>query len=397
MKISDLKKLTKTTIADIDPLFVQDISESETKLLLSLDLGQYIISSSNLPINLKSGSFTGSFFGNINGISSNASSSIFSKHSLNSNYLNYPNYSSASYSLLSISSSKSNFSTFSLSSSYSITSSNSTTSSYANTCLVNNSLTSSVSNLSLVSQYATSSNYLIYNGTDNGKVYKSIISEYSPTASIGVKLVGNKIKNGILVNESTSSLALSSSFSINSESARYIESVSNSEYSSFALNTDLIPFAYVNFSISHNNGSDWNFVVNQYKNIAEPGIGLGKINDRVAIFTGSYYIPPATPVNPNLTPSATILAETSFNFPFDPFVNYWFTTFSFPINSNKFAICVRIGVVADEDTSNILLPLLNGASISAVMFSNVTGQQTPELITTSSVLNAALLEGCARL
>ena len=98
MNIVDLNKLNKTDISAIDPLFIQDVSKSETKLLLSFDLSKYIVSSSNLIVSLKSGSFTGSFYGNLNGISTNASSSFLSKHSNNSTYLNYPNYSTASYS-----------------------------------------------------------------------------------------------------------------------------------------------------------------------------------------------------------------------------------------------------------------------------------------------------------
>lgn len=404
MNISELNKLTQNTISDIDLMFVQDVSETETKVLLSSDLSNYIVSASNLPTNLKSGSFTGSFTGNLNGTITNTSKSLFSNYAFKSNYLNYPNNSSSSYALSSISSSNSTISIDSITSSYSSVSTNSVTSSYTNTCIINNSFSSSTSNISLQTNYATSSNYLIYNGIDNGKVYKSIISEYSPSASIGISLLGNTVIEGdsywgtdVLVNNSTSSRALSSSFSSNANSARYIKNVAKSDHASFALNTDMVPFAYVNFSVKHTNGTNWEFLVNQYKNIKDPGIGLAKINNTVAIFTGSYQNPPSAPEDPNILPSSTILAETSFNFPFDPYVNYWFTTFSFPIGLDKFAICVRIGVVVDDDTSNILLPLLNNSNISAIMFSNVTGVQSPKTISKSSVLNAALLEGCARI
>lgn len=412
MNITDLNKLTQTNVADIDPLFVQDVSESETKLLLSSDLGNYIISSSNLHISLKSGSFTGSFYGNLNGKSTNASSSFLSKYSKNSTYLNYPNYSTASYSLFSISSSKTDKCLENISSSYSVSSSNSISASHANTWIIKSAVTSSLSKLSLISLYSTSSNYLIYNGTDNGKVYKSVISEYSPTASIGIELIGNTVINDdtnpnatIIVNDSKASEVYTSSLSSRSNSARYIDNVSFSERSSFALNTDLIPFAYINFKISHTNGKDWTFKVNQYKNIKDPGVGIASLpdlNDSVAIFTGSYDVPPTSPTNPSLSPSATILAETSFNFPFDNFVNYWFTTFSYPIGSDKFAICIRVGIVpsldvGEDSIDNVLFSLLNNATISAVMYSNVTGQQTPLTINTSTELNAALLEGCARI
>ena len=407
MNIVDLNKLNKTDISAIDPLFIQDVSKSETKLLLSFDLSKYIVSSSNLIVSLKSGSFTGSFYGNLNGISTNASSSFLSKHSNNSTYLNYPNYSTASYSLFSISSSKSNNSVQIISASYSISSSNSITSSYANTFIITNAITSSVSKLSSLSLYTPSSNYLVYNGNDNGKIYKSIISEYSPTASIAVSLIGNTIINdetrpgqNLIVNDSKASEVYTSSLAIKSDTARYIDNVALSEKSSFALNTDLIPFAYINFKISHTDGKNWMFKVNQYKNIAEPGVGIASLpnlNDSIAIFTGSYNIPPTTPANASLIPSATILAETSFNFPFDNFVNYWFTTFSFPIGTDKFGICIRVGIVGEESIDNVLFSLLNNATISAVMYSNVTGEQTPLIVNTSTQLNAALLEGCARI
>jgi len=407
MNIVNLNKLTQTDISDIDPLFIQDVSKSETKLLVSSDLGKYIISSSNLMVSLKSGSFTGSFYGNLNGISTTSSFSFLSKYSNNSTYLNYPNYSTSSYSLFSISSSKSNNSIQIISSSYSISSSNSITSSYANTCIITNAITSSTSKLSSLSLYTTSSNYLIYNGNDNGKIYKSIISEYSPTASIAVSLIGNTIiedgtnnNQNLTVNDSKASEVYTSSIATNSSKARYIESVTLSEKSSFALNTDLIPFAYINFQISHTNGKDWKFKVNQYNNIAEPGIGIASLpnlNDSIAIFTGSYNVPPTTPTNTSLMPSATILAETSFNFPFDDFVNYWFTTFSFPIGTDKFAICIRVGIVDEESINDVLFSLLNNATISAIMYSNVTGNQTPVKVNTSTQLNAALLEGCAKL
>lgn len=410
MNITDLNKLTQTNIADIDPLFVQDVNESETKLLLSSDLANYILSSSNLNTSLKSGSFTGSFYGNLDGKSTNASSSFLSKYSKNSTYLNYPNYSTASYSLFSISSSKSDNCLENISSSYSVSSSNSVSSSHANTWIIKNAVTASLSNLSLVSSYSTSSNYLVYNGNDNGKIYKSIISEYSPTASIGMELIANTVitddsNSTITVNDSKAFEVYTSSLSTRSNSARYIDNVSFSENASFALNTDLIPFAYINFKISHTNGKDWTFKVNQYKNIKDPGVGIASLpdlNDSIAIFTGSYDIPPTSPTNPSLSPSATILAETSFSFPFDDFVNYWFTTFSFPIGSDKFGICIRVGIVpslgsGEDSIDNVLFSLLNDATISAVMYSNVTGQQTPIIINTSTDVNAALLEGCARI
>ena len=412
MNIADLNKLTHTSISDIDPLFVQDVSETQTKFFVASDLSNYILSSSNLIVSLKSGSFSGSFYGDLSGKSTNASSSIISINSNESLYLKYPNVSTSSLAIFSLSSSNASNSSVAISSSNSISSSNAITSSYSHTCIIPNSITSSFSKLSLISQYSPSSNYLNYNGTDNGKIYKSIISEYSPTASIGMSLIGNSIFSGenffgnnIEVNDSKAFQALTSSVSNQSVSARYISNVASTERAQFALNTDLVPFAYVNFRISNTNGSNWQFKVNQYKNIKDPGIGIASIpdiNDSIAIFTGSYHEPPTVPLDTNLSPSSTILTDISFNFPFDDFVNYWFTTFSYPIGIDKFAICIRVGIVpslesGQESIDNVLFSLLNNATVSAIMYSNVVGEQSPLVVNTSTQLNAALLEGCARI
>lgn len=406
MNISDLKKLTKENISDLDPLFVQDISDLETKLLISSDLSKYILSSSNLINSLKSGSFTGSFYNNLIGKITNVSSTFLSQYSNNTNYLNYPNNSTSSYSLISLSSSISDNSLRSITSSFALSSSNSITSSYANVEIIQNSITSSFSIRSIISDYANSSNYLVYNGQNNGKVYKSIISEYSPTSSIAISLIPNSISNedsifgnNIQINDSKAFKSLISSISTNAETASYIKLVDNSQHSSFAINTDLIPFAYINFLVTHNNGTDWKFKVNQYKNIANPGIGLASplsVTSSIAIFTGSYFVSP-TSIDPNKPPSATILSEASFNFPTGPFINYWFNTFSFPLSNDKFAICIQLRMGPEEDISNILLNLLNGTTVSAVIYSNVTGKTSPESVITASALNAGLLEGCAKL
>ena len=195
MNIIDINKLSQTTISDIDALFIHNINESETKFLSVSDLCKYVISHPNLTQSLKSGNFTGNFHGNLIGNVTNASSSVNSSYSINSRYLNYPNNSTSSYSILSLSADNSDKSLNSISSSHSISSRNSITSSYANICVIQQSLTSALSKLSIVSGVSTSSDYLIYDGKYNGVISKSIISEYSPTSSIGKSLSSNYIFN----------------------------------------------------------------------------------------------------------------------------------------------------------------------------------------------------------
>ena len=406
MNIIDINKLSQTTISDIDALFIHNINESETKFLSVSDLCKYVISHPNLTQSLKSGNFTGNFHGNLIGNVTNASSSVNSSYSINSRYLNYPNNSTSSYSILSLSADNSDKSLNSISSSHSISSRNSITSSYANICVIQQSLTSALSKLSIVSGVSTSSDYLIYDGKYNGVISKSIISEYSPTSSIGKSLSSNYIFNdptqniNYLINDSKANSTVLSTYSRYASTSKYIKFVENSDFSSYAYHSDSIPFAYINFKISHTNGKDWKFSVTQYKNIRDPGVGLARIptsNDTVAIFTGSYDMIPGNNYQSTKQSSTAILAETSFNFPYDDSVNYWFNTFSFPMSNQKFAIGIKVDVVLEESSDNILLSLLNNASISVVMFANATGKQSSDMVKTTTHINSALLDGCAKI
>lgn len=421
MQISSLKKLIKETISDIDLFFSQDVSEMETKALLSSDLAKYVLTSSGLYTDLKTGSFSGNFFGNHYGKSTNSTSSVFSLHSLYSNYLNYPNNSTSSYSISSISSSYSISSSNSLTSSFSLLSNTSETSSHVDVLIYKHSSYANTSSNSSIAGYSNSSDYLKFDGNYNGKVYKSILSDFSPSSSYSKQLIQNSIikksnseyekdpavsENGVSVNLSTASFALSSSISNFSETANYIKNVEYSLKSKFAENSDNTIFAYINFDIIitgsvNNNVPDisYKFNVNQYKNIAEPGIGLALASNNMIIFTGSYFTPPV-PINNNTDlQSTTVLSEIALNgFPMYTPTSFFYRSYGFPIGNNKFGIALRVGSVADGNPTNAYNGVLIGSNISAVMLANTIGEPTPNRIPTTETVNTSnLIQGCAKL
>lgn len=421
MQLSSLKKLIKETISDIDLFFSQDVSESETKALLASDLAKYVLTSSGLYTDLKTGSFSGEFLGNHYGKSTNSTSSVLSRHSIYSNYLNYPNNSTSSYSITSISSSYSISSSNNLSSSYSTLSNLSTTSSHVDVLIYKSSQYTNTSSNSSIAGYSNSADYLIFDGSYNGKVYKSILSDNSVSSSYAKQLIENGIikksnseyendpavsQTGVVVNFSTSSYSISSSISDNSITADYIKNVEYAIKSKFAENSDNTIFAYVNFDIIITGSVinnipviKYNFNVNQYKNIAEPGIGVAHTSSNMIIFTGSYYTPPV-PINNNTDlQSTTVLSEIALNgFPMYTPTSFFYRSYGFPIGNDKFGIALRVGSVADGDPTNAYNGVLIGSNISAVMLANTIGEPTPNKIPATETVNTSnLIQGCAKL
>jgi hypothetical protein len=88
-QITDLDLITKDEMNNNNLLFIQDISESETKNIVISDLTQYTISSSNILSSLRTGSFTGSFFGIVSGSTSSSSYSDTASYAQISLLLNY--------------------------------------------------------------------------------------------------------------------------------------------------------------------------------------------------------------------------------------------------------------------------------------------------------------------
>lgn len=424
MELSGLKKLKKNEISNKDLIFVQDMSESETKALLIEDLSAYIITSSNLNNSLKTGSYLGEFVGNNYGKSTNATSSIVSSHSEITNFLNYPNNSTSSFSILSISASYASSTVQSLSSSYSYNSNISLTSSHVDVLIYSSSFKCNTSSLSEVSIYSNSSDYLIYDGKYNGQVYKSIISDYSYSSSFCNELSKNKIikkttseylidpavsYNGVLVNNSTSSAAISSSISKISTQSEYIKRSLNSTKSTFTENSDNIVFAYINFKLildvqlkpgipegttpdANNSDFVFRYNVDQYKNIAEPGVGFWYNTNYMAVFTGSYEVPPNQEV-----PSTVVLSDIGVgSFPIQTPVSFFYRTYGWPISANKFAVAIFFGSSADGNPTNNWRGGSAGSNVSVVMYSNSSGTKNPFSCSVETVTVSNLIAGCSK-
>lgn len=427
MQLSGLKKLKSDEISNKDLIFVQDMSESETKALLIGDLSNYIITSSNLNNSLKTGSYLGEFVGNHYGVSKNSTGSLVSYYSNTTNFLRYPNYSSASFSILSISSSYAVSSDIALSSSYSYKSNLGLTSSYVNTLIYTSSFKSDTSSFSRVSNYSNYSDYLIYNGTYNGKVYKSIISDYSYTSSFCNELPKNKLikktqseykidpaysYRGIFVNDSTSSAAVTSSIANVSTNAEYIEKSLYSSKSTFTENSDNTIFAYINFKlildVELKEGvaqpdpgvtlppENYNFIfkynINQYKNIANPGIGYWYDNEYMVVFTGSYDSPPVDTI-----PSTVVLSDIGVgSFPIQTPVSFFYRTYGWPLDANKFAVAIFFGSAADGNPKNNFKGGSAGSNVSVVMYSNSSGTRNPYSCSVETVTVSNLVAGCSK-
>ncbi len=421
MQLSTLNELIKNTVSDIDLVFSQDVSEKETKALLVSDLAKYVLTSSRLYTDLKTGSFVGDFVGNHYGKSTNSTSSVLSLNSDFSNYLNYPNNSTSSYSVSSVSASYSISSSVSLTSSYSVLSDTSISSSHVDILIYKSSDSTNVSSDSSIAGYSNSADYLIFDGKYNGKIYNSILSEFSVSSSYAKGLIDNGVikksvsdyeidpalnVNGVSVNLSTASFAISSSISDYSDSADYIKNVEYSLNAKFAENSDNTIFAYINFDVILSGSVvdgvpnvKYHFNVNQYKNIADPGIGMAKTFSNMIVFTGSYFTPPVSINNGVNLQSTTVLSEIALNgFPMYTPTSFFYRSYGFPIGNDKFGIALRVGTVADGDPTNAYNGVLIGSNISVVMFANTIGEPTPNKIPfTETVKTSNLIQGCAKL
>jgi len=353
MNIIDLKKLNSISICDSDLFIVHDHIASETKALLSGDLSNYILSSSNLYNSLKTGSFSGSFYGTLHGTSLTSSNSKYSVYSEDSNVLNYPNKSTSSFSIETSSSLRSSNSINSLTSSYASSSKNSISASYVNTYLVSNSENSFTSSVASASLYSNASDYIIYDGKDNGKVYKSIFSEYSPSVSIAKTLSVN--------NNSMVSYSLTSSISDVSNTADYIEFVKKAKYSDSVFQADNSIFSYCNFDV-FTEGLKYTFAVNNWKNLKDPGIGIGAglNNKNLIILTGSFDTPSAHEFS-------TVCCDINVNFIPTGIIDYHFDSYSFPIDKTGFAVALRVKKIIYHGDPYIH-QFINNANISVVCY-----------------------------
>ena len=257
-KITDLDLITKEEMNNNNLLFIQDISESETKNIVISDLTQYTISSSNILSSLRSGSFTGSFSGIISGSCPSSSYCDTASYAQTTFLLNYtPEISngSSSYSIYSLSSSLSISSSFNQSASFSVTSSYSDKTSYVSVLTANTSSTSLTASNVNYSSYSNTALFLNYNNIDNGTCLRSIIAENASNSSIVKNLRPNNI--------STSSLAISSSYALFAEKSFYIKQTEYSKNSAKSQYTSKNVYAYINFQVTGVNKYD----IYSWKNI----------------------------------------------------------------------------------------------------------------------------------
>jgi hypothetical protein len=388
MNLRELHQLDATTINDIDLLFLQESGsgEFETKNGLVSDLELYILSSSNLINSLKTGSFTGSFSGTLIGTSNTSSISKTSNYSVSTKNLIFPNNSTASYSIQSISSSKSNTTVNSDTSSYSLTSSYSDSASYVSTFLILSSSNSKTSSYSTYSNYANSTDYLIYNNNDNGKVYRSILSDFSPTCSYAQNLAIN--------NTSTAHSSISASIAGTSSFSKYINLTQVTNVAESCDNSDSQVFAYVNFDISRTSPTGpVSFYVNEWKNIQSPGIGVAAEGPECVVFTSSFYEP-----LPSGVYSSAVCDLYVSSYPASdstPGVQYFFKSYSFPIKNTGFGVALRCGNFFGRLLS--VWSRLNNANVSIVVYAPSSDTNYPTRIPATSTTSNSTLLGCARL
>lgn len=385
-KITDLDLITKEEMNNNNLLFIQDISESETKNLVISDLTQYTISSSNILSSLRSGSFTGSFSGIISGSCPSSSYCDTASYAQTTFLLNYtPEISngSSSYSIYSLSSSISISSSFNQSASFSVTSSYSDKTSYVSVLTANTSSTSLTASNVNYSSYSNTTLFLNYNNIDNGTCLRSIIAENASNSSI--------VKNLRPNNTSTSSLAISSSYALFAEKSFYIKQTEYSKNSAKSQYTSKNVYAYINFQVTGVNKYD----IYSWKNIST----TTPIQWKQTGPFGLFYIYFDKLVDVRTT--TTVVSD--WNFETSRFVvnNHIFKSYSFP-NKHYGMVAgiwsVNISVVNDGqskwnsyDASNMLI----GSTFSVVAYKST--QKFPERVSLGSANTIIQVGGCAAL
>ena len=227
--ITELKNLSLGEVTNNDFIIVTEVTNSlgqiETKTMNLGEYTKYNITSSNVLNTFRSGSHSGKFIGNLSGSSLSASVSTTASFSNTTNYLNYSsNNGTASYSINANSVPINSNSSYALTSSYATNSVTSSRASYVNIDTVTYKTdTSDFSNNSISASNSQKTNYLNFNGTDNGIVYHAINSDTCSFASIATGLS--------YPNASTAHRSITSSYSFTSISASYSPSSSYADFS----------------------------------------------------------------------------------------------------------------------------------------------------------------------
>jgi len=403
--ILQLNSLDRTSLTGSDLLLIADIRDRETKNIETSEFVNYVNNKLNV---LLSGSFTGSFKGNLVGVSDSASYSLQSDYSKTSSNLLFSDYfnGTSSYSisssntLVSVSSSVSNNASFALSSSISdITLYAATTSSImSEKC--------DESDYSFESDLSDTSSYLKYDGQDNGTAVSSSVSERTKNASRVLNIFDKY--STIVANSVTSS------FSLISQKSLTVLSSSTADFSEYAESAVKHLFCSVSFNIKVEDDGKISVVPTSWKNVAnisvDPSV-ISKINSvrRDNYFTTDYLSGPSgdpriiTPfaitflvkykkpplisdskanVNPVVISSLQLNKSNIYpkNYAYDPLaeeIPYWYYTAS-PCGSDGFLIKVMAysaylmqkSRFANTWFFNQFQILLNGATLSANVFCN---------------------------
>jgi hypothetical protein len=192
----------------------------------------------------RSGSHSGTFIGNLLGSSLSSSISTTASFSNTTNYLNYSsNNGTASYSIKANSVPINSNSSYALTSSYATNSVTSSRASYVNIGNVTYKAdTSDFSNNSISASNSQKTNYLNFNGTDNGIIYHAINSDTCSFASIATGLS--------YPNTSTANRSITSSYSSTSISASYSLSSSYTDFSIRSVFSESEAHAYITLLIN---------------------------------------------------------------------------------------------------------------------------------------------------
>ena len=245
--ITELKNLSLGEVTNNDFIIVTEVTNSlgeiQTKTMNLSEYTKYNITSSNVLNVFRSGSHSGTFIGNLSGSSLSASVSTTASISNTTNYLNYSsNNGTASYSINANSVPINSNSSYALTSSYSTNSITSSRSLYVNGGTVTYADTSDFSNISISASNSQKTNYLNFDGTDNGIVYHAINSDTCSYASIATGLS--------YPNTSTANSSVTSSYSFTSISASYSLSSSYTDLSTKSIFSESEAHAYITLLIN---------------------------------------------------------------------------------------------------------------------------------------------------
>jgi hypothetical protein len=260
--ITELNSLTKSDLSENDLLLITDVSAKETK---NIEVSEFVSYNNDILNTLSTGSFSGSFYGNLKGFSNTSSFSITSNLSYTSSVLlfNGDVNGTSSYSINNSDTNISITSSNCISSSFSITSSFSVTSSYALNSSSNHSLYSLDASSSFNSDISISSSYLNYYGQDNGTSISSSVSE----RSLYSKMAENFNTDLALISEVPvaytlqSDSALSCYQAVQSVTASYTELADESDSALDRL------FAAVEFRVDFDNKDNIQITPISWKNI----------------------------------------------------------------------------------------------------------------------------------